>query len=47
MSQKLIDLLTYFSDLFYNINAYYYAEIWRPYQIYVLHIFTEELAIPA
>ena len=46
MSKKLIDLLTHFSNLCYNIIAYYYAEIWILYQIYVLQIFTEELAIP-
>ena len=47
MSKKLIDFYIHFSDLCINIIAYFYAEIWKPYQIYILQVFTIDLAIPA
>ena len=37
MSQKLIEFLVHFSDVSYNIIAYFYAEICVIYQIYILY----------
>ena len=47
MSQNLIDFLIHFSYLCYNVITYFYAEIWRFYQTYILHIYIEEATIPA
>ena len=39
MSQKLIEFLVHFSDLYYKVIACFYEEICNIYQIYVLHKF--------
>ena len=46
MSQKLIEFLVHFSDLYYNIIVCFYAEICTIYQIYILHKFISEMRIP-
>ena len=43
MSKKLIYFKSIFLTYCYNVIAYFYAEVWKPYQIYVLQVFTEEL----
>ena len=47
MSQKLIEFLAHFSDFFYNIIAYFYAEICTIYPISILHNFISEMKILA
>ena len=46
MSKKTHSFLIYFSDMFFNRIACFYSKIWKFYQIYVLHTFIEEMAIP-
>ena len=47
MSKKLIAFLVHFSDFYYNVIAYFYAEICTIYQIYILQKFITEMKIPA
>ena len=47
MSQKHIEFLVHFSDLYYNVIACFYAEICTIYQIYILQKFIVEMRIPA
>ena len=46
MSQKLIEFLVNFYDLYYNVIACFYAKICIIYQIYILHKFIQEMRIP-
>ena len=46
MSQKLIEFLVHFSDLYYNVISYFYAEICTIYQIYILQKYIAEMTIP-
>ena len=46
MSQKLIEFLVHFSNLYYNVIACFYVEICTIYQIYILQKFTTEMKIP-
>ena len=46
MSQKLIEFFVHFSDFSYNIIAYFYAEVYAIYQIYILQKFKAEMKIP-
>ena len=46
MSKKLIEFLVHFYDLIYNVIAYFYAEIYTIYQIYILQKCKEEMKIP-
>ena len=43
MSQKLIYFLSISLTCCSNVIVDFYAEIWKPYQIYVLQVFTAEL----
>ena len=47
MSKKNLIIIIHFFDYCYNVISYFYAEMWRFYQIYILQIFIEEAAIPA
>ena len=47
MSKKLIHFLICFFDMFFNIIACFYSEIWKNYQIYILQTFIEEMTISA
>ena len=47
MSQKLIEFLVHFFDLYYKVIACFYVEICTIYQIYVLQKFIAEMKIPA
>ena len=45
MSQKLIEFLFHFSDLYYNVMTSFFAEIYTIYKIYILQKFTVEMRI--
>ena len=47
MSQKLIGFFIDFSNLYYNMNADYYAETWIFYSNFILQEITTELKAPA
>ena len=46
MSKKLIEFLVHFSDFYYNVIAYFHAEICTIYQIYILQKIINEMKIP-
>ena len=47
MSQKLIEFLVHFYDLYYNVIACFYVEICIIYQIYILHKYIAGMRTPA